>query len=149
MKNVVFWGSLPFLAPQALYVRRTAPRFAAATGPSSGVVGNGPEKRLVAIGDSIVAGVGAETLDDALVGCTARALARQLDCRVHWAAIGAAGYNTRKVIDQLLPLVPATKADYFVISVGVNDITGVRTISAWRKTSVCCSVGSPVTLRMR
>ena len=32
-----------------------------------------------------------------------------------------------------MPLVPETKADYFVISVGVNDITGVRTISAWRK----------------
>ena len=133
MRNVVFWGSLPFLAPQALYVRRTAPRFAAASGPSKGAVGTGPGKRLVAIGDSIVAGVGAETLDDALVGCTARFLARELDCRVHWEAIGAAGYNSRKVIDHLLPQVPAATVDYFVVSVGVNDITGVKTISTWRK----------------
>ena len=56
MRNVVFWGSLPFLAPQALYVRRTAPRFAEASGPSKGAIGAGPGKRLVAIGDSIVAG---------------------------------------------------------------------------------------------
>ena len=133
MRDVVFWGSLPFLAPQALYVRRTAPRFAAASGPSTGAAGAGPEKRLVAIGDSIVAGVGAETLEDALVGCTARELARALNCRVHWQAIGAVGYNSRKVIDHLLPLVPEAAVDYFVISVGVNDITGVKTISTWQK----------------
>ena len=100
MRNVVFWGLLPFLAPQALYVRRTAPRFAAADGPATGSAGTGESRRLIAIGDSIIAGVGAGKLGDALVGQTARSLAERLDSRIHWQAVGAVGYNTRKVLDR-------------------------------------------------
>jgi lysophospholipase L1-like esterase len=132
MRNVVFWGLLPLLAPQALYVRRTAPRFAPAAGPPHGIVGEGPEKRLLAIGDSIIAGVGAPTLDDALVGQTATALASRLNGRVRWQAFGVPGFNSRKVLDSLLPRLPGEAADFIIVSVGVNDITGVKTISTWR-----------------
>jgi lysophospholipase L1-like esterase len=47
---------------------------------------------LVGVGDSIIAGVGAPTLDDALVGQTARALADRLSAEFHWQAFG----RTRK-----------------------------------------------------
>ena len=132
MRNIVFWSLLPLLAPQAIYVRRTAPRFAAAAGPSHGVVGAGREKRLLAIGDSIIAGVGAPTLGDALVGQTAGSLARRLRGRVRWQAFGVPGFNSRKVLDSLVPRLPDEAADFIIVSVGVNDITGVKTVSTWR-----------------
>ena len=59
MRNLLFWGLFPLLIPQALWVRKTAPRTAPAAGPRSGTVGDGRPIRLVGVGDSIIAGVGA------------------------------------------------------------------------------------------
>lgn len=133
MRNVLFWGSVPFLVPQALYVRKTAPRFPPAGGPPAGESGDGEERRLLAIGDSIVAGVGASELSKALVGQTAVALAESLDCRVSWQALGVSGYNSTKILDRLVPRLPDTAADYIVLSVGVNDITSLTTLPKWRR----------------
>ncbi len=133
MKSVLFWGLVPFLLPQALYVRRTAPRFAAAGGPSTGSSGDGEQARLLAIGDSIIAGVGATELSRALVGQTANALATSLDCRISWQALGVSGYNLEKVLDRLLPRLPEAAADYIIVSIGVNDITGLTTLRKWRR----------------
>lgn len=133
MRNALFWGAVPFLLPQALYVRQTAPRFAPAGGPKDGHAGDGKESHLVAIGDSIIAGVGATNLSRALVGQTAAALATALDCRVSWQALGVSGYNSTKVLDQLLPELPQHSADYVIVSVGVNDITGLTTLRRWRQ----------------
>ena len=133
MRNLLFWGLFPILLPQALYVRKTAPRFGAAAGPVTGSVGSGKPVRLIAIGDSIVAGVGAETLDGALVGQTAKSLAHALDARVEWQAIGKVGLNSAKVLDQLVPCLPRESANFMIVSVGVNDITSLTTVPAWRR----------------
>ena len=74
MRSIIFWGLLPFILPQAIYVRKTAPRFAGAAGPRRGAAGTGKNYDLIAIGDSIIAGVGAKTLAKALVGQTAEKL---------------------------------------------------------------------------
>jgi lysophospholipase L1-like esterase len=132
MKNVLFWGALPFLLPQALYLRKTAPRFPEAAGPTEGSTGNGRRVRLLAVGDSIIAGVGATKLSRALVGQTAEAIASQGKCHVSWQAFGASGYNAAKIIDQLVPRLPGFAADYIIVSVGVNDITGLTTLPKWR-----------------
>jgi lysophospholipase L1-like esterase len=132
MRNLLFWGAIPFLLPQALYVRRTAPRFAPAGGPTDGAVGEGRQARLLAVGDSIIAGVGATELSRALVGRTAAALAASLDCRVCWYALGVSGYRSTQVLDELVPQLPEAVSDYVIVSVGVNDITGLTTLRKWR-----------------
>lgn len=132
MRNALFWSALPFLVPQALYVRATAPRFAPAAGPTRGSVGDGDHKRLLAIGDSIVAGVGASELPRALVGTTATGIAAALGCRVQWDAVGVSGYTSTKILDDLLPKVPAEPFDFIVVSMGVNDVTGLTTLGRWR-----------------
>ena len=132
MRNLIFWSAIPFLLPQALYVRKTAPRFAPADGPTEGCAGNGPQTRLLAVGDSIIAGVGATKLSKALVGQTAAAIAASLNNAVTWQALGVSGYKSTHVLDQLVPKLPETAADYIIVSVGVNDITGLTTLGAWR-----------------
>jgi lysophospholipase L1-like esterase len=132
MKNLLFWVIFPFLIPQALYVRRTAPRFDPASGPLEGLIGDGKPMRLLAIGDSIVAGVGASTLSKALVGQTARALAASHGSRVSWQALGVSGYDSTKILERLLPKMPCDALDYIIVSVGVNDITGLTSIRRWR-----------------
>lgn len=133
MKNALFWGLFPLVLPQALYVRMTAPRFVAPACATEGSTGTGREFRLLAIGDSIIAGVGATQISRALAGRTAVELANSLRGRVNWVARGAAGYNSSRVVDDLLPKLPPEPVDYIVISVGVNDITGLTTIRTWRR----------------
>ena len=132
LSNALFWAALPFLVPQALYVRRTAPRFADAGGAREGTAGSGPERRLAAFGDSIIAGVGASDLERALVGRTSSALADRLQCRVRWTAQGHTGANSTRLIRKHLPRLSITDADVVLLSVGVNDVTSLTPMDRWR-----------------
>ncbi|MGI9237963.1 MAG: SGNH/GDSL hydrolase family protein [Woeseiaceae bacterium] len=133
MNNLLFWAVFPFLLPQALYVRRVAPRFAPAGGPAEGLVGDGKQTHLLAIGDSTIAGVGASEMPKALVGQTASALATSRNCCVSWQALGVSGYNSARVLERLVPELPGVSFDYIIVSVGVNDITGLTSIRKWRR----------------
>ena len=133
MRSVFFWATFPLLVPQALNVRRTAPRFAAAAGPREGAVGSGKQKKLFAVGDSIIAGVGASSLSRALVGQASLALAGALKCRVEWRARGEIGASSATVLRELINPEQAAGADFIVLSVGVNDITSLTRISSWKK----------------
>lgn len=144
MLNLLFWGSLPFVIPQALWVRKSAPRFAAASGPNFGLVqpsnsnattttASTSSKRLLAIGDSIIAGVGVGELQHALVGQTAESLANRLQCRVNWLALGKIGIDANGVIANLIPNLPEEQVDYIIVSVGVNDTTTLTLQHRWRQ----------------
>lgn len=133
MRSMLFWLALPFLIPQALWVRRTAPRFAGAGGPSRGSTGNGGERTLVAIGDSIIAGVGASHLSKALVGQAALALSHGLSCKISWTAHGYIGANSSKLLNNFMPGLGAIKADIIITSIGINDITSLTTLPRWRR----------------
>ena len=124
MRNLLFWGLFPLVLPQALWVRKTAPRFAPAAGPESGAVGEGRPIRLIGIGDSIIAGVGASTLSRALIGETASSLAGSLDAEVRWHAVGKSGARSLDVLETFVQRLPEEPADVFIVSVGVNDVTG-------------------------
>jgi lysophospholipase L1-like esterase len=133
MRSIIFWGLLPFILPQAIYVRKTAPRFSAAAGPRGGTAGSGKNYTLIAIGDSIIAGVGATTLAKALVGQTAEKLSCLLDCKITWQAIGRSGAVSNEVIERLVPQLPDKQPDFMVVSVGVNDATSLSSVARWRQ----------------
>lgn len=131
MRRALFWTLMPLALPQAIAVRRNAPRFAGAAGPRQGVVGAGEPLRLLAIGDSIVAGVGAETTDRALAGAVAASLADRLPREVHWWMTGKIGAGVREARSRLLPQAPEQDFDAVIVSIGVNDITGLRRSRSW------------------
>jgi lysophospholipase L1-like esterase len=132
MRNLVFWSLSPFTLPQAVWVRKTAPRFAAADGPRSGFVGSGERLKLLAVGDSIIAGVGAQHIENALVGQAARALAASLDCRVDWSAHGRIGAKSTTLLEEYLPGLPSEPVDAIIVSIGVNDITSLTAQAVWK-----------------
>ena len=131
--QVFFWIGFALLLPQALWVRRRATRFADATGEPAGQIVGPDAVRLVAIGDSIIAGVGCRTLEKACVGQTALQLARALGRGVKWSCIGRTGSTTGGILRHLVPRLPEQSADFVLISAGVNDITGLKKIPAWRE----------------
>lgn len=123
---------MPLVLPQAIRFRRNAPRFTPATGEPRGVVGAGNAVRLLGIGDSIIAGVGAERFEQAIVARAADELARRLPARVSWEAVGKIGPRTERVVRQLIPSLERTPYDFIILSCGVNDATALMTRRRWR-----------------
>jgi len=132
-RRLAFWALLPLSVPQGLLLRRNAPRFPPAAGPHVGSCGAGPALDLLAIGDSIVAGVGAPTVAQALPGQVARALAQQSGRRVCWHAAGRIGLDARAIKRDLSPLIPPAAFDAIVVSAGVNDVTALKRSWRWRE----------------
>lgn len=130
--NLAFWGLFPFALPQALWVRQTALRFAPAAGPAAGRLGDGPSLKLLAAGDSIIAGVGAARVERALVWQTSAALARRLGCGIQWNANGLIGARSDSLLERYRAVAGAEPADVVLLSSGVNDITSLTSQADWR-----------------
>lgn len=131
MTQALFWLALPCLLPQAVWVRRVTPRFRAPTQTLQGRFGTAPKLRVVGIGDSIIAGVGASTAERTLTAALANALHQRLSVDTEWSAFGKIGADTAKISRQVAPRLPVNGADLVLISAGVNDITGLRRRRDW------------------
>ncbi|MCF8043183.1 MAG: SGNH/GDSL hydrolase family protein [Desulfarculaceae bacterium] len=118
--GLVALGLSPLMLAQGLYVRRTVPTLPEPEGPRQGELGQGPELRVLIVGDSSAAGVGAEYQEQALSGRLAEALAR--DFRVSWLLVAQSGFTTQEVIDHLQVVTPQVW-DVALSVTGVNDAT--------------------------
>ncbi|MCI0337411.1 MAG: SGNH/GDSL hydrolase family protein [Acidobacteria bacterium] len=125
---------LPVLFAQGMWVRQITPRLPDASGPNEGIVaGSRPVFRLIMLGESTVAGIGAPTHDLALTGQTAKALAQRTRRAVQWLALGRSGANARVALAELTPRLAGRRADAVVIALGVNDSTGLISVERWKK----------------
>ncbi|MCM5570129.1 SGNH/GDSL hydrolase family protein [Burkholderiaceae bacterium FT117] len=137
----------PLLVVQGRRVRRIALRLPEAAGPREGAAGRSPERaartlRLLVVGDSSAAGVGAPTQDDALAGNLARALLGAnpesaagpappvAPDRVEWSLAARTGANAAEALGMIEALAPRG-CDLAVVAVGVNDVTGATPPARW------------------
>lgn len=128
--NLMLWLLGPLLWMQGIRVRKMTPRLPEPPGPRAGVNGSGPDLRLLILGDSAAAGVGADSQQDALAGRLVDALAGRF-C-VHWQLWADTGRDSAQVLE-LLQQQSAVRFDVAVISVGVNDVTGRVSLALWQK----------------
>ena len=123
-------GSLAFVPlvwAQGTATRRRLPRLPPAKPPYHGLVpGSGRPVRLLAIGESPVAGIGLARSDETVTAATARALARLTGRPVAWRAYGLSGATVNDALQRVVPSIAAQPADLVVIAFGVNDATGYR-----------------------
>ncbi|MCR9127541.1 MAG: SGNH/GDSL hydrolase family protein [Rhodobacteraceae bacterium] len=117
----------PLLAVQALAVRRHARILPEAAGARSGTLGAGPPLRLLILGDSSAAGVGAPTQDQALAGQLGLLLADR--ARVTWRLNARTGLTTAGMLKRL-PDEDFT-CDVAVVALGVNDVTRLVPLELW------------------
>lgn len=120
----------PILLAQGRHVRRTAPQLPEPEGPRSGIAGSGPLLRLLIVGDSAAAGVGAQSQDEALSGQLAVSLAPTF--HLDWKLLAFTGATTASMLDHLRRETEA-RYDVVVTSLGVNDVTGRRSLATWRQ----------------
>lgn len=118
----------PLLLLQGRHVRRVTPVLPEPPGPRQGRAGTGPPLRLLILGDSAAAGVGASTQDEALSGQLVDALASRFD--LTWKLIARTGATTDDTL-QTLAALEREPFDIVVTSLGVNDVTGGRSPRRW------------------
>jgi len=118
----------PVLLAQGMYVRRTVPKLPEPPGARESIAGEGPPLRLLILGDSAAAGVGAASQSEALSG----QVVSRLNCtfRVSWRLLAGTGYTTRAIL-RLLEEEPPAPFDVVLTSLGVNDVTSGRRLDTW------------------
>jgi lysophospholipase L1-like esterase len=126
---------LPVLIVQGRRVRRATPRLPEAAGPREGrAAGAGPALRLLVVGESTAAGVGADNHDEALAGQAARALAGRTGRAVTWRVLGRNGATAALCRTVLLAeAAEPVEADVAVIALGVNDTLRFHAPGRWRR----------------
>jgi len=118
----------PLLWLQGRHVRRVTPRLPEPPGARDGVAGQGPLLRLLIAGDSAAAGVGADTLAAAMSGQLLQRLSPYY--RLEWCVLASTGLDS-PALWRLIAQTPARPFDVVVLSIGVNDVTGLRSPADW------------------
>ena len=167
-KLVLMWTLCLFLLPllvlQGIWARRTTVSLPEAAPPYHGTYdGKEPPIHILGLGDSVIAGVGVNYLEESLTAQIARSTSRKVDRRVNWRAVGCNGDKARDLLaryqavenndpthlqfsetgELLEPAVPfavdrawqedngTTLPDYVVVSIGVNDVSGLTSLTRW------------------
>lgn len=130
--RIGFWLLLPISALQGLRLRARAVRLPEASGDKTGVYGRGEPLHLLAMGDSIIAGVGTGTVVRSMPVQFARVLAESRACSVHWRIEGSNGADISDLRERIRRFDGQHKADIVLISIGVNDVTGLSSTRHWQ-----------------
>ena len=133
VKGVAIAPLLPFLYVQGKYTRWKVPALPDAGGDTEGVFENGSKRlRILALGESTVAGVGAESHEVALTGRLAKNLGTSLGCTVEWHAVGRRGIKIHEALVELVPQIPQLRYDVVFLALGGNDVFGLSHPKKWR-----------------
>ena len=125
---------VPFLYLQARYVRRSVGRLPDAAGETVGKHGeHAGEIKLLTVGESTVAGVGAANHTEALTGQFAKHLSAATRKSVHWRALGESGITVRETLQRLIPRLPDEPFDVILIALGGNDVFALSSPRRWRR----------------
>ncbi|MBL0075937.1 MAG: SGNH/GDSL hydrolase family protein [Rhodocyclaceae bacterium] len=119
----------PVLLWQGKQTRAKVPRLPEPGGERSGIVGAGSVLRVLIVGDSAAAGVGAATQAEALSGGLISAL--QDSFQLHWRLVATTGHTTANAIADLHAF-DAEPYDVIITSLGVNDVTEQHSLRRWR-----------------
>jgi lysophospholipase L1-like esterase len=124
---------VPLLLWQGRQVRRDTLRLPEAAGPREGVAGTGKVcLRVLIVGDSSAAGVGAKNQIQALAGRLSEALAQRLGGAVTWQLIARTGDTTHQSLKALRTQV-LYPADVMVTALGLNDVVAQVPVDTWLK----------------
>ena len=133
LSRVVAIPLAPILIVQGRRLRRTIPRLPDAALPWTGEHPGPAPLRLLVLGDSTAAGVGAATQADALPGHLARQFHSRLGRGTTWTALGRNGATARDIITDYLDDASSVPFDVVFLTIGANDALGLRSRSAFSR----------------
>lgn len=124
---------VPMLLVQGQITRWKVGLLPDATGPMLGTAGEGDTvEKLLVLGESTVAGLGARDHERALAGRFAHYLSQALKRRIDWQVVGKNGVTARRTIEELMPLVPKEPFEHVLLGLGGNDVMRLSSPKKWR-----------------
>ena len=133
LSRVVAIPLAPVLLVQSRMLRSSIPRLPNAALPWTGSIAGPNPVRLLVLGDSTAAGVGAETQADALSGNLARNIHDRFGRGTHWRAVGRNGATARDIITDYLEEATDAASDLVFLTIGANDALGLRSRGSFRR----------------
>ena len=134
LAGLLSWLLVPVALVKGLGVRRIAPRLPPPAGRPMGQVGDGSaEIRLLILGDSSAAGVGADRVEETLGPQLAACLHQATGRTVSWRAAGANSAIAAQVRDHVVPNIEQRDFTHVILSVGTNDAKNFVTRSSFKK----------------
>ena len=121
----------PVLYVQGKRLRRTTPILPNAALPWHGSEPGENPLRLLVLGDSTSAGVGASTQQRGLPGNLARELGARWGRGVEWNAVGESGASARDLVERYLGEALQQEYDFVFLTVGANDALKLRSRRAF------------------
>jgi lysophospholipase L1-like esterase len=123
----------PVLFSQARHARRTIPRLPDAAQPWTGSLPGADLIRLLVLGDSTAAGVGADSQHEALPGSLAQEFGDRFDRGTEWAALGANGATARDILQRFIDDATTARWDVVFLTIGANDALSLRSRRAFAR----------------
>ncbi len=123
---------LPILYVQGKKIQKTIPQLPEATGIEGIVeVSSNQTFRLITIGESTIAGVGATTHKTGFTGTLANALSEQVQSSISWKVYAKSGYTVKHVKEKIVQYITEEPVDLIVIGLGGNDSFKLHTPKKW------------------
>lgn len=130
---LISWLLVPVALIKGRGVRKIAARLPPPPGRPRGQVGDGPAAiRLLVIGDSSAAGVGAERMEDTLGPQIAANLYEATGKAVAWRIAGANSAIASQIRDHVIPNIEERDFTHVVLTVGTNDAKNYVTRSRFK-----------------
>ena len=121
----------PVVLTQGRRLKRSTPHLPDAERPWTGELAGPDPIRLLVLGDSTAAGVGAATQQEALPGRLADALHARTSRGIRWRAVGQNGATARDLMTRYLDEALAEPADLLFLTIGANDAMQMRGSGAY------------------
>ncbi|MFP4043411.1 MAG: GDSL-type esterase/lipase family protein, partial [Rhodosalinus sp.] len=123
----------PVALRQGRQLRQDAIRLPEAPGErGASVPGSPPALRLLAVGESPLAGVGLDHPNQTVAARLAELIRQRTDRAVRWQILARGGLTAEAVQKKLLPGLEAGSVDLILIGLGVNDSLALRSARRWR-----------------
>jgi lysophospholipase L1-like esterase len=124
----------PIALVQGVMLRRSLPRLPEAGGERAGITGPGEKPlRLVAVGESPLAGVGLADQGETLTARLAELLTIKLNRPVQWQTAARGGVTARQTCQHLVELLEPKPASLILVGLGVNDSLKQQGIERWQQ----------------
>jgi lysophospholipase L1-like esterase len=121
----------PVVLTQGRRLKRSTPHLPDAALPWVGELAGPRPVRLLVLGDSTAAGVGAPTQGEALPGRLATELNARTGRGIRWRAVGRNGATAQDIVRDYLDDALSEPADLLFLSIGANDAMQMRGATAF------------------
>ncbi|AWV97052.1 SGNH/GDSL hydrolase family protein [Arcticibacterium luteifluviistationis] len=136
IRAILYFPLLPLMYFQGKRIKNSVPSLPEAEGTEGRSTSNGSTQRtirMLAIGESTIAGVGVQTHKEGFTGTLADTLSQHLGVDIIWKVYAKSGYTAKAVTQRIIPQITETEIDLLIVGIGGNDAFTLNKPKRWKK----------------